>query len=196
MSIVDDFIDSETAKMGRMDRFLLNYPVIETTRALAEPAAKGRFGEEKVIRPSLTERIKAVIIVVFLSLAWLVVLRLLLKGVVPWFVPFFGLVFLSFMIWFLLRNFFFNKKYNFTIWVTPIWIAVDETKFFWNEIAETCILSRHEGKSTNSYLIILKKDGTVEKFNLFLFGSSNRKLATIIEYYKAGLADDQPTKSI
>ena len=86
MSIIDDFIDSENAKMSRIDRAFLNYPIIKTTSSLSVPVAKGKFGTEKVIRPSLIQRIESVIFLFLLSLVWLLLVKLLFDGKAPWFV--------------------------------------------------------------------------------------------------------------
>jgi hypothetical protein len=90
------------------------------------------------------------------------------------------------MIFLLVRSSFLNKKYNFTITVDYDGISIDNNKFYWIAIEEVYIMSRHEGKRTNYYLLIVKRDATIEKFDLYGFRTSSRKLSTIIEYYRTG----------
>jgi hypothetical protein len=104
----------------------------------------------------------------------------------PFLVILFGFLFVTFLIYLLLKNSFFNKKYIYTITVDNEGLSIDSAKFYWTDIAETCILSRQKERRSNYYLLIFKKDTTVAKFDLFKFGLSDRKLSTIIEYYRNG----------
>jgi hypothetical protein len=114
-----------------------------------------------------------------------VVAELFMPGSRP-FTKVFSFFFFSFLIYLLVRSSFLNKKYNFTITVDYDGIRINDNKFNWTAIDEIYIMSQREGKRTNYYLLILKKDATIEKFDLLGFRISSRKLSTIIEYYRTG----------
>jgi len=55
----------------------------------------------------------------------------------------------------------------------------------WGAILETAIMRQPKARGVDRFLVIFKRDGSVEKLDLFLFGISDRKLAAVVEYYKA-----------
>ena len=118
-------------------------------------------------------------------------LGMLLNDRFPLAIVLLAFLFLSFMIVLISRRYLFSKKTNYRMTVSASGIAIDETQYPWATIGETCIMSRQEGKTTNSYLIIFTKDGSVWKYDLFLFAISNRGLAAIVEYYKGVSGSDQ-----
>jgi hypothetical protein len=178
-------IDNEESKMTWFDKLVMNYPKVQPTKSLTDSFQNLQFGTKTVIRPSIWDKAVAIIFSLFAGLFWIVLLRMLMEYRSPFLVILFGFLFVTFLIYLLLKNSFFNKKYIYTITVDEEGLSIDSTKFCWTGIAETCILSRQEGRRVNHYLLIFKKDTTVAKFDLFKFGLSDRKVSTIIEYYRA-----------
>ncbi|OQP59577.1 hypothetical protein A3860_36925 [Niastella vici] len=186
MTYIDDFIKSEESKMTWFDKVLGNYPRVRTTKFIAVAAPSLALGEKKVIKPSVLYKAIVIIVLPIPCLVWIGLLRLMLVDQFPFGVILFGLLLVSLIIYLLLYFTFFKKRYNYRITVDGEGITFDKNKFYWAEIAETGIMNRQEGKRTNSYLLIFHKDTTVNKYDLFNFGISDRKLAAIIEYYKKG----------
>jgi hypothetical protein len=184
MPIVDDFIKAEEQKMTWFDRLVQNYPKVETTKLIARSTKSGKYKEATVIRPSLTDKTIAAVIILFLSLFWLGFLKLLLGNTTLFFSFFLPLLFITFIICIVIYNSFFNKKYIYTLILNKDSISVDHRPIKWSEIVETCIMNVQEGRTTNFYLILFKKDKTMEKLNLYKFGISDVKLSAMIEYYK------------
>jgi hypothetical protein len=184
MTPIDDFIKTEESKMSWLDKLIRNYPKIRPTKSIACSLTNFKLENEKIIRPSNWERFISIIILFFLGIVWLGLVKMLLDYKFPFGVFLFGFLLVTFMIFMLIRNSFFNKRYNYNITINKEAIAVDRQKIYWTEIADTYIMNRQEGRSTNYYLIISKKDKTIEKLDLLNIGISDRKLSTIIEYYK------------
>ena len=187
MTLIDDFIKTEESKMSWLDKLVRNYPKVRPTKSITYSLTGFKLDKEKIIRPSIWNRFIATIVLFFLSMVWFGLFTSLLDYKFP-FVPFlFAFLFVTFIIFLLLRNSFFNKKYNYKLTISKDAIAIDKHKIFWIDIDDTYIMNRQEGRRTNYYLIISKKDKTIQKLDLFNIGITDRKLATIIEYYKAQL---------
>ena len=170
--------------MNWFDRMVLNYPKVRATKTIAASLTNLKLDNEKIIRPSIWDRFISIIILFFLSIIWIGVLKMLLDYKFPFAVFLFGFLLVTFLISIVLRNSFFIKKYNYNIIVNKEGIAIDSHRIYWTDIADTFIMNRQEGRRTNYYLIIAKKDNSIEKLDLFNIGITDRKLSTIIEYYK------------
>lgn len=184
MALIDDFIKNEESKMSWGDKLFMMYPKVRSTPELTDTFQHLRLGNEKVIKPSLWDKIVAVFFLLFAGLFARGLLNALFASRDNIFIGLGGLAFVIFLISLLLRYSFFDKKYIFTITVDYEGISIDSNKFFWSAIDELYIMSRREGKRTNYYLLIFNKDATIEKLDLFKFSISSRKLSTIIEYYR------------
>jgi hypothetical protein len=164
----------------------MNYPKVRSTPVLTDTFQHLRLGKEKVIKPALWNKVLTVILLLFIGWLWFgFVGELFVPSTRP-FTKLFSVAFVTLLIFFLVKSSFLNKKYNFTITVDYEGISINYNKFYWTGIEEVYIMSRREGKRTNYYLLIFKKDATIEKFDLFGFRISSRKLSTIIEYYRTG----------
>jgi hypothetical protein len=186
MALIDDFIKNEESKMSWGDKLIMNYPKVRSTPVLTDTFQHLRLGKEKVIKPALWNKVLTVILLLFTGWIWLGVLGQMLVSWPHLLNKLSGLALATLLIFLLIRGSFLNKKYNFTITVDYEGIGIDNNKFYWTAIEEVYIMSRREGKRTNNYLLICKKDATIEKFDLFGFRISSRKLSTIIEYYRTG----------
>jgi hypothetical protein len=146
--------------------------------------------KEKIIRPSRLRQTFGIILLLLPAYVWLWILKLLLEYTFPFLVLLFGFFMVSFMIYLILRDSFLNKEYIYTIRINSDAISIRNRKFYWADIDETCIMNRYEGrgKGDNSYLLIFRKDGIAEKFDLYKFSISDAKLSGIIEYYKGSYA--------
>ena len=186
MALIDDFIKNEESKMSWGDKLFMNYPKVRSTPELTDTFLHLRLGNERVIKTSLSDKVIAVVFLLFIM--WFAVgpVKLLFSSRDNILLGLGGLIFVGFLISLLLRNSFFSKKYIFTITVDYVGISIDSNKFYWTDIDEVYIMSRREGKRTNHYLLIFEKDTTIKKFDLYKFSISTRKLSTIIEYYRTG----------
>ena len=95
------------------------------------------------------------------------------------FVPFLLFVSISFL-WVV-----FVKRYNYTIRIDASGLTIQGIFTAWGEIAETAIMRQSQPRGVDRFLVIFKRDGSVGKSDLFLFGISDRKLASAVEFYKA-----------
>jgi hypothetical protein len=182
LSNIDGFIEKERSNMNWWDKLTRNYPEVRNTRSLSEPVID--MGQEKVIRPSIFERVLGMVFALGFVVLWLIFLKMLVMGNGPWGIVLVGLLYLSFLLFIVIRRFFFQKRYNYTVRVSPAGIAINETQFLWSEITETCILTRGEGQLWNNYLIIFKNDGGIVKQDMRMLSVGAIKMATIIEYFK------------
>lgn len=110
--------------------------------------------------------------------------KIIISRSVPVAIPILGLVFLSWLVYLLVWHVFLNPKYIYSLRIRAEGIAAQGRTFNWQEIADTCILRRMEGRSSTSYLIIFLRDGRIEKLNLFKCAVADKSLASIIEFYK------------
>lgn len=189
MAVIDDFIKSEESKMSWGDKLFMFYPKVRSTPKLTDTFQHLRLGKEKIIKPATRARIGFIIFLVFSGMFVFGVIKPLLVTRVS--IGHFlgnlsGMAIVGLLLILVVRNPLTNKKYNFIITVDYEGISIDDNKFYWIAIDEMYIMSRHEGKRTNYYLLIVKKDATIEKFDLYAFGISSRELSTIIEYYRTG----------
>lgn len=184
METIDDFIRSEELKMTWLDKAFMNYPEVRLTSILASLCPNSSFKEETVIKPSLLNKFIAIIIVPFLALVWIGLLNMLLQYKFPFAIVLFGFLLVTFIIFLLLKDSFFNRKLVYTIILTDSYISICNRKFSWANVSETAILTRREGKRRNSYLIVITNNNAIEQFDLYSFGISDKKLSAHIEYYK------------
>ena len=89
-----------------------------------------------------------------------------------------------------IKQFFLNKKLNYTITINTTGISIDERIFLWKDIYATAIATKGGGKNRSEYLLIAMKDlVTYEMFNLSQFADLNfdgfsATLSAYIEYFK------------
>jgi len=184
MTLVDNFIKTEESKMNWLDKAVRNYPKVRPTKSISYSLTNLKLDKEKIIRPSLLDKFISALILFFLTIVWVGLFKMLLDYKFPFAIFLFGFLLVTFIIFILLSNSFFNKKYIYDLTINKEGIAIDNNKFYWTDIAETCIMNRQEGRRTNYYLVIFKKDTTIKKLDLFRIAITDKKLATIIEYYK------------
>lgn len=168
------------------DKLIGNYPKVRSTPVLTDTFKHLQLGKEKIIKPATRARIGFIIFLLFSGLFLFGVLKPLLESRGHFLGNLSGMTIAGLMFFLIIRNSLFNKKYNFIITVDYEGISIDGNKFYWTAIDEIYIMSRHEGKRTNYYLLIFKKDTTIEKFDLYGFRISTRELSTIIEFYRTG----------
>lgn len=184
MSDIHDFIRGEEQKMTWLDKVVMNYPKARATSFISHPLQDNALPDQTVITPSTWDRAISIVISLFLAIVWIGLLRALLEYKFPFAIFLFGFLLVTFMIYLLIRNSFFNKKYIYRLLFDKKGITIDHRRISWSDIEDTYIMNRQEGKRTNYYLLVFKKDKTIDKLDLFRMGTYDRKLATIIEYYK------------
>ena len=184
MSTIDDFLEKERAKMSWWDRVWQNYPDVRTTRFHAVVGVKTGSDKEEIIQPSIGMRMQALLALFFFVLLWITLLNSITNNRFP--IVLFGLafIFITGLIIFLFHRYFLSKKFNYHIKIDSSGVAIDGKLFRWEELVQTCIMERREGKTTNNYLILFVKDGSICKCNLWMFSISSAKLATLIEHFK------------
>jgi len=182
-----DFLNSEELKMNWLDKLNKSYPVVYSTESISRNLKNMRLGKEKNIRPSRFRRAYIIVVLLPVAYVWVWLLKLLLEYHDLFPILLGAFLFITFMIWFVSRHSFLNRKYVYTIRINSEAICIRHHTFYWTDITETYIMNKYEGRSKgdNSYLLIFKKDGTVEKFDLHMFSFSDIKLAGVIEHYKA-----------
>lgn len=163
-------------------KVIRNYPHVQKTSFIGEPFKQ--IQPETTIKPSVFQKLVILPLFLFALLFYIPLFNSFLNKKLPILIPTLGILFLSLIIYLLIWHSFFNPKYIYRIVLNKDYIRIRDKKFYWQEIAETCIMTRQERRTGNSYLVILKKDSTVEKFDLFKFAITNKKLASIIESYK------------
>jgi hypothetical protein len=184
MTLVDDFIKEEEAKMNWLEKVFMNYPTMYSTKELASSTKGLSIDTDKIFHPSLLDRAIAIIFLIFSIVCWLILFNMLTRHIlVP--VTIGGLQFISLIIGIIVWNTFLNRKYIYTIKLNKNHLEIDRKIIAWSEIFETQIMLRQPGRGRSSYLVIFTRDNQVYKYSLFKFGISDRKLSTLIELYKA-----------
>jgi hypothetical protein len=184
MSLIEEFTESEKQKLNWLQKLSANYPDVTETRILAKGYATPEIKPDRIIRPSIFKRLLYSLVFLVAFLSWLLLLSRWRGHQDPWWVY---LVFVPFLLFvsvsFLLVNF--VKSYNYTIRIDASGMTIRGIFIAWPEIVETAIMRQQKPRSVDRFLLIFTRDGAVQKLNLFLFGISDRKLASAVEYYKA-----------
>jgi len=168
--------------MGWFDKVLMNYPEVHQTSFLSPPITQQK--PEMVLHPSLFTKLIAIPLILIALLSYIPLFHILRHETLPVLIPITGIFFISFILYLLIWHSFLNPKFIYRIHINNQFIEAGGKKYYWKDIADTCILTRMEGRISNSYLVILKLDGGVEKMDLFKFQISNKKLAGVVEFYK------------
>jgi len=184
MRTINDFMQAEEAKMTWWDRTLNNYPKVSTTQALALRASKVNTSVPVTITQSLSQKIIVFVIIFILGLFWVRLLAMLIRGMFPWLVILAGFLFISMLIYLVSFYTFLNKKTVYNIQLTISGLSAGDVSYCWEDIIETYIMSRWEGKRTNNYLLLHTKQDGFKKFNLVNFNVSSYKLSALIQHYK------------
>lgn len=169
--------------MNFFEKLFDNYPILHSTQAIAGSKKGLQLAQTTVLRPSVFSKIIASVFLIFATGCWLLLLRLLLQGtLVPVVVGL--MLFVSFIIGLLVWNTFLNPVYLFTIKISTANIELKGQIFPWQQIAGTYVLRRMNNRRRDSSLVIITNDGKLSKHSLFKFGTTNERLAAIIEFYK------------
>jgi hypothetical protein len=184
MNLVEEFIESEKLNLNWLQKLSANYPDVTETRLLARGYAMPEIKPDRIIQPSPFKRLLYFLMFLVTLFSWLFLLSTLRGPRDPlWvylvFVPF--LLFVSVSC--LLVNF--VKSYNYTIRIDASGMTIRGIFIAWREIVETAIMRQPQPRNVDRFLVIFTRDELVRKLNLFLFGISDRKLASAVEYYKA-----------
>jgi len=186
MPLIDDFIKEEEHKMSWLDMLVGNYPKVRSTPELTDTFQHLRLGNEKVISPPLWQKVVTIHLLLLTGGLWGVSFYELFVSHMSLFSLLFSLALDSLLIFIVVSKSFLNKRLNYIITVNYEGISIKDCTFYWTVIDELYIMSKLEGRNRNNYLVIVKKDAAIEKFNLYLFGISSRNFSTIIEYYRTG----------
>jgi len=185
-------MDSERAKMNWLNRLLGNYPNAESTEELAFPAMERHYDEEKVIRPSVVNMVFLTLFAGFALLFWFTFLKMVIKGILlPVTVTF--LIFVTGILTLIVWQAFLNPRYNYIITIGKFGIQVRDKIWTWKEIDNTYIMWLPARRRPVTYLLIFLRNDEVEKFNLFNFSISTKRIAEIIEYYKLQYISEKST---
>jgi len=181
MSSISDFIASENAKMSKWDKFFQNYPDVYTTSSINDSIKVTK--PETIVKPSILGKLVALLFT-FLVLLFYIPIGGMVVNKTPIIFPALAFLFISFILYLLVWNSFFSRRYIYQIRLNNEYIKAQGKKIYWKDVSETFIMNKKEGRFNNSYLVIIKKDSAIEKLNLFKFGISDRKLASLVEAYK------------
>jgi hypothetical protein len=182
MITIQEFIEAERRMMSRLDKVLYGYPEIHPTSFFGPPRKQSKL--EMVLRPSLIGRLIVIPFILLGSLFFISFVNILINQMLPVLIPVTGLLFLCFILFMLIWNLFLNPNYNYHIRINSHYIEARRNRFFWKDVSDTWIMTRMTGRTSNTWLIILNLDGSIEQLDLQQFYISNKKLAGIVEYYK------------
>jgi hypothetical protein len=182
MITIKDFIEDEQKKMTWLDKVVRNYPRIHQTSFLNNPLKQSV--EEIVIRPSIVQKLPVIPFIFFALLFLFYPVKILINNSLPALIPIGMIFFILFILYMAIWHTFFNPKYIYSIRINHQFIEARHQKYNWENIADTCIMFKMSGRIDNVYLVILMKDGNVEKLNLSKFSISAKKVSGIVEYYK------------
>ncbi len=170
--------------MNWLDKLVFNYPKISTTKTLALRAKKFEADNTSVVRPSLSQKIIALLFIGFAGMMALALSLTLFRPAGLIIVALLAFLCVLGIIGLLAYQFFFNEKVVFDITLSEKCINIRHDRLAWIDINETYIIQRQEGKTTVYYLILQTKTGEAKKYNLKRFGISVYKLSAMIEHYK------------
>jgi len=184
VSLIEEFRESEKQRLNWLQKLAANYPDVTETRLLARGYATPEIKPVRTIQPSIFRRSMYCLAFLVTLLSWLFLLstfrdRRAPLGVYLVFVPFLLFASVSFLL------VVFVKRYNYRVRIDASGLTIQGIFTAWGEIVETAIMRQPRPRGVARFLVIFTRDGTVQKLNLFLFGISDRKLAAVVEYYKA-----------
>jgi hypothetical protein len=184
MTTIEEFLAKEELKMNWVDKLIHSYPKVQSTKGYGGSLKTSDLKPERIIKPTRWTKITSTLILIPPVAMWYMFLSMIITQ--PELLPIciFFLVFSTFIVFLAVKNSIFNKEYFYNIKLTNSGITLGRNRFFWEQIEETCILNRREGKVWVSYLIILGRDNSTERYSLFKFNIADSKLAALIEYYK------------
>jgi hypothetical protein len=182
MKTIFDLIEDEQNKMSWWDRFIRNYPRIHQTSFLSAPISQTK--PEIVLRPSIIEKLFTVPFFILASVILFFLIRLLFTQRLPLMIPIIAILLLLLLLFMLVWQSFLNPKYLYKIRINHQFIEAHGLKYYWQDIADTIILSKMKGRLYNESLVIIMKDGKVEKLSFLKFRIGGVRMAGIIEFYK------------
>lgn len=185
MTLLEDFIKKEEQKMTWFDKLTMNYPIIRPTNIIAFNYPNIKPHKQIVIKPSIIDRLIAIPFFLFGLFFWAILLKMTLEFRFPFVVIFLGLLFVTFLLYLLIRSLFINKKYIYKITLDVYGIKIDFDRIDWTDISEICIMTKQDGRSINSWLLIFLNNNTIKELNLLRFRISDKKLSAYIEFYRA-----------
>ena len=181
MALIDDFIKKEESTMYLAKKWGTGYLKIRSTPELTDTFGHLRLGNENVIKPPFWVKAFIAIILLFTGCLWLGIAGALIDPGTRSFSKLFGLAVATLVIYFLVKNLLSKDP---IIRVNYEGIRIDDKTFPWTAIDEVYTMEKMLGRRSFSYLLIVKKDAAMEKFDLSDFSISSDKLSTIIEYYR------------
>jgi len=184
MTLTEEFLEKEKLKKNWLDKLAHSYPSVRPTNGFSWPLKTSELTPERIIKPSLWTKITSTLILIPPVFMWFIFFSMVFTQatLIPLYI--FFLAFITALLLLFVRNSIFNKKFFYNIKLTYSGITVGRNRFFWEQVKETCILNRREGRVWVSYLIIFGQDNSTEKYSLFKFNISDSKMASLIEYYK------------
>ncbi len=162
---IDEFIQKEINDMNWWDKTFNNYPFIKTTKFLSFAYKKGEFGDYQMIKPLIYTKIIGGVFWIISMFFLMSLINLIIYTDFPLVISIPMLILLLLFIGFIIYHSFYNKEHHFKFRLDFYGICINNVYHSWNEINETLILERHEGRSISYYLVLLKKDETVVRIN-------------------------------
>ncbi|BAV06132.1 hypothetical protein SAMN05421788_106192 [Filimonas lacunae] len=182
--LIKQYIADETAGLSKLQKFFGATPKVIDTHDMVAASFKPPPNNETVIKPSASNKIFSVFIILFLLFWASSISKTLLAQKIPLPIGLILITLAAIFIFVVLKYSAFNEKLWYSITLTPTDIALGQSHILWKDIAATAIMSQTEGKNTESYLLLFLHDDTVEKLDLAKFNTSAKQLSAAIEYYK------------
>jgi hypothetical protein len=182
--LINDFLEQETKKIPKLFKVFGQIPEIILTKDFHFDLSRIKYKNKKIIRPSWFYRIIGLFFIGLDLLSIIIVINLMMNNRLPIALLTGFLLFLLFLFFAPVYFLFISKKRNYKIVIDREGLQIDKNRFAWSNLTETAIMILPSGRGHQSYLILVTSDNKVLKFDLFNLSVSDKKLSTIIEYYK------------
>jgi len=182
--LINDFIERETKKIPKLFRVFGQIPEIILTKDFPFDLSRIKYKSKKIVRPSWFYRIVGLFYIGVVLLSIMIVINLMMNNRLPILLLTGFLLFLLFLFFVPVYFLFISKKRNYKIIIDREGLQIGKNRFAWSNLTETAIMILPSGRGHQSYLILVTSDNKVLKFDLFNLSISDKKLSTIIEYYK------------
>lgn len=175
MTRIDEFIENEKAS----DRFFSNPPSITSTADRRYASIRTEPYRERIIRPSWLVGIAGVLFLGFYLFIYYSLIRTL-----PNLGAIMGILVVTVMVFLIIRQIIHGSNPFCTLRLNKEFIEHGKQIIPWSTIEGTYIMRKSNSKKYSDYLVIDKKEGGVEKFEITFLGITTRKLALYIEQCK------------
>lgn len=178
------YINEEQKSSGFWSNLNNNKPIVRPTYELSHKLNKTK--PTHLLKPSVLHKAAIGIFVVFGVIAFITLLQLMLNAQdLKVFATYAFLICIPIaLVIVVFKRFILNKKVNYTLEFSDIYIKTNDTAYLWEEIKETYIMTKFENKTEVHYLLLLFKNQHIEKHALSGFSYTDAEVASMVDYHK------------